>query len=149
MYLGLFAGESIQLMPDGTLFVHIAIILLMIYVLNRTLFKPVNKILAAREEMIRRGGGAAADILQRVEEGISRYERSLRDARTEGYQLLERERAEASARRQAALESVREEIAQSISKQKDELNRQAEAARAVLNSEAQRLAARISAQVLS
>ena len=46
--LGL-AENSIQLVPDGTLILHVLIILVMVYVLNATLFKPINQILAARE----------------------------------------------------------------------------------------------------
>jgi len=41
-----FAENSIQLVPDGTLLLHILIILVMVYVLNATLFKPINQILA-------------------------------------------------------------------------------------------------------
>ena len=47
--LGL-AENPIQLVPDGTLILHVLIILVMVYVLNATLFKPINKILAARDE---------------------------------------------------------------------------------------------------
>ena len=49
MHLLLFA-ETIQLFPDGTLFVHIAIILEMIWILNRTLYRPINRVLEAREK---------------------------------------------------------------------------------------------------
>jgi len=38
--LGL-AENSIQLVPDGTLILHVLIILVMVYVLNATLFKPI------------------------------------------------------------------------------------------------------------
>ena len=43
-----FAENSIQLVPDGTLLLHILIILVMIFVLNATLYKPINRVLAAR-----------------------------------------------------------------------------------------------------
>jgi hypothetical protein len=43
-----FAENSIQLVPDGTLLLHVLIILVMVYVLNATLFKPINLILEAR-----------------------------------------------------------------------------------------------------
>ena len=65
-----FAENSIQLVPDGTLFLHIAIILIMVFVLNRTLFKPINRILDERERRTRGRSGEAHDILQRVEEGL-------------------------------------------------------------------------------
>src|SRR5207244_13444608 len=48
-----FAENSIQLVPDGTLILHIVIILVMVYVLNATLYKPINQILESREKRTR------------------------------------------------------------------------------------------------
>ncbi|HEV2800995.1 MAG TPA: hypothetical protein VGW12_10890 [Pyrinomonadaceae bacterium] len=146
--LGL-AGDSIQLVPDGTLFLHIAIIVLMIYVLNATLFRPINRVLAERERRTRGGTGEAQDILQRVANSMNRYERSLRDARTEGYRLLEQERAKALAERQNQLNSLRAEIEASTEEQKSLLRTQSEQARATLEDDARRIASEISRQILN
>ena len=144
-----FAENSIQLVPDGTLFLHIAIIVLMIYLLNKTLFSPINKILAERERRTRGGTGEAHDILQRVTDNVNRYERSLRDARTEGYRLLEQERATALLERQNLLNSLRVEIESSTEKQKNLLRTQTEQARTSLEMDAQKIAADISSQILN
>ena len=146
--LGL-AGDSIQLVPDGTLFLHIAIIVLMIYVLNATLFRPVNRVLAERERRTRGGTGEAQDILQRVANSMNRYERSLREARTDGYRLLEQERAKALAERQNQLTSLRAEIESSTEEQKSLLRAQSEQARASLEEDARRIASEISRQILN
>ena len=66
------AENSIQLVPDGTIFLHIALILLMIWVLNRTLFKPVNRILETRERMT----GGSFVVLAAM--GLSRTSNSLK-----------------------------------------------------------------------
>lgn len=142
------AENSIQLVPDGTLFLHIAIILLMVFVLNATLFKPINRILEERERRTRGRSGEAHDILQRVEEKVTRYEHALREARSEGYRLLERERAEAINERQARLSAVREEINLSIAAEKEAISGQVNEARATLEQEARRLAAEIGSQIL-
>ena len=47
-----FAENSIQLVPDGTLILHVIIILVMVFVLNATLYKPINRILEAREKRL-------------------------------------------------------------------------------------------------
>jgi len=146
--LGL-AGNSIQLVPDGTLFLHIAIIVFMIYVLNATLFRPVNRVLAERERRTRGGTGEAQDILQRVANSMNRYERSLRDARTEGYRLLEQERAKALLERQNQLNSLRTEIEASTEEQKSLLRTQSEQARASLEDDARKIASDISRQILN
>ena len=144
-----FAENSIQLVPDGTLFLHIAIILLMVFVLNATLFKPINRILEERERRTRGRSSEAHEILQRVEASMTRYERTLREARAEGYRLLEQERASAVTERQARLGAVREEINRSIGEEKEALRIQVEQARATLGQDARQLAAEIGSQILN
>jgi F-type H+-transporting ATPase subunit b len=143
-----FAENSIQLVPDGTLILHIAIILVMVFVLNATLFKPINRILEEREKRTRGRSSEAHDILRRVEEKLTHYEQTLRQTRTEGYRLMEQEHAVAMQERQAMLNAAREEINRSVAEQKEIIHAQAEEARATLNSEARRLAAEIGAQIL-
>ena len=143
-----FAENSIQLVPDGTLFLHIAIILVMVFVLNATLFKPINRILEERERRTRGRSGEAQDILQRVEEKLTHYERTLRDARTDGYRLMEQERAAAISERQVRLSTVREEINLSVGEQKQAIQAQVGEARAALERDARRLATEIGSQIL-
>ena len=141
-------AETIQLVPDGTLFVHIAIILLMIYVLNRTLFKPINRVLDERDRRTRGSSDESKDILRRVDESLSHYERSLRAARAESYRLLEQQRAEAMRIRQGKIEEVREKAARSIEEEKSLIRAQTEEARGSLEEEARRVAASVSMQIL-
>jgi F-type H+-transporting ATPase subunit b len=143
-----FAENSIQLVPDGTLFLHIAIILLMVFVLNQTLFKPINRILEERERRTRGRSGEARDILQRVEEATTNYERSLREARAEGYRLMERERAEAMNERQLKINILREEINRTAEEEKELIRRQTEEARRTLDAEARSIAVEIGSQIL-
>lgn len=143
-----FAENSIQLVPDGTLFLHILIILVMVFVLNATLFKPINRILEERERRTRGRSGEAHDILQRVEEKVTQYERTLREARAEGYRLTEQERAAAISERQARLSAIRDEISRSVAEEKEAVHAQVEEARATLEQEARRLAAEIGSQIL-
>jgi F-type H+-transporting ATPase subunit b len=147
IFLG-FAENSIQLVPDGTLFVHIALILVMVAVLNATLFKPINRILEERERRTRGRSGDARGILRDVEEKMSLYERTLREARSEGYRLMEQERATAMRERQIKLDTVREEIDRSITEQKEAINAQVESARATLKASSLEMAAQIGAHIL-
>jgi F-type H+-transporting ATPase subunit b len=143
-----FAENSIQLVPDGTLFLHIAIILLMVFVLNNTLFKPINRILEERERRTRGRTGEAREILQRVDEKATNYERSLRAARAEGYRLMEHERAEAMNERQAKLNALRDEVNRTVEEEKELIHRQAEEARQTLEADARNIAVEISSQIL-
>ena len=143
-----FAENSIQLVPDGTLFIHIAIILVMVFVLNNTLFKPINRILEERERRTRGRSGEARGILQRVEEATTNYERTLREARAEGYRLMEQERAEAMYERQIKLNTLREEIGRTVEEEKELIRAQAAEARLTLEAEARGIAAEIGSQIL-
>jgi F-type H+-transporting ATPase subunit b len=144
-----FAENSIQLVPDGTLLLHVLLILLMVYVLNATLFKPINSILEAREKRTRGRLTEAQEILQSVSEKLAEYEQALRLARTEAYAFTEHERAEAMQERQKDLDAMRLRLAESIASEKIAIQRQAEEARVFLEVESHRIAIEIGSRVLS
>jgi F-type H+-transporting ATPase subunit b len=146
--LGL-AENSIQLVPDGTLILHVLIILVMIYVLNATLFKPINKILAARDQRTRGRLSEAQQILKNVSEQLANYERQLRKARGTAYAFSESERAEAMQERQTKLNEMRQQLSESIAQEKKAIAQQADEARETLEVESRRLAREIGARILS
>lgn len=141
-------AEAIQLVPDGTLVIHIAIIITMVFVLNRLLFRPVGRILSEREK--RTGGrtGEARETIHRVKESLSRYENSLRQARAQGYGLLEQQQAAAYDERKQKVAVVREEVERQVEQQKGEIRAQVEQARGSLREDAARVAASISSNLL-
>lgn len=144
-----FAENSIQLVPDGTLLLHVLIILVMVYVLNATLFKPINQILANREKRTRGRLTEAQQIMGNVSDKLSEYERALRAARNEAYAFSEHERAAAMQDRQKALDEMRAQLTASTAAEKEAINGQAEAARAALEDDAHRIALEISSRVLN
>jgi F0F1-type ATP synthase membrane subunit b/b' len=148
MFLLAFAEQSIQLFPDGTLFIHIALILIMIWVLNRTFFRPINRVIETREKHKGGAGGEAQAILGDVAEKESRYNQSLLAARSEGYELIEKERMAAIAEKQAAVAQAKEETARAFAEQKAQLEQQAAAARSAIATEAEQLSDRIAANIL-
>ena len=145
--LGL-AENSIQLVPDGTLILHVLIILVMVYVLNATLFKPINKILAARDQRTRGRLSEAQEILKSVSEQLANYERQLRLARGEAYAFSESERGAAMSERQTKLNEMRQQLSESIAQEKKAIAQQADEARGTLEVESRRLAREIGARVL-
>jgi len=144
-----FAENSIQLVPDGTLLLHVLIILVMVYVLNATLFRPINLILANREKRTRGRLTEAQEIMANVSNKLGEYERALRAARTEAYALSELERGKAMQDRQRELDEMRARLAASISSEKKAIQSQAEAARVTLEADARRIAVEIGSRVLS
>jgi F-type H+-transporting ATPase subunit b len=141
-------AESIQLVPDGTLVIHIAIIITMVFVLNRLLFRPVGRILSEREARTSGRSGEARETIHKVKESLSRYENSLRQARAQGYSLLEQQQAAAYDERKQKVAVVREEVERQVEKQKGEIRTQVEQARGSLRQEAEQVAADISSNLL-
>ena len=147
MFLLAFA-ESIQLFPDGTLFIHIALILIMIWVLNRTFFRPINRIIESREKHKGGVGGEAETILKDVAEKQGRYNKSMLEARSEGYDLIEKHRAAAVAERQTQLAAAKEATARSLADEKKQLQDQTDEARLSIAREAEEMADKIAANIL-
>jgi F-type H+-transporting ATPase subunit b len=143
-----FAENSIQLVPDGTLILHVLIILVMVYVLNATLYKPINQILASREKRTRGRLSEAQETMQSVKEKLAEYEASLRQARSEAYARAEGQRAEAMTERQQKVNEMRGQLAQTIAKEKEAIELQTAQARASLEVESREIAREISSRVL-
>ena len=142
------AGNSIQLVPDGTLLLHGLIIIIMVVVLNRTLFRPINRILEERDRRTRGILSEAEQTVMRIDQSLRQYEQTLRGARAEGYQLLERQRAEVIRERELQLLAARDLLGKQTSTEKQQIRSQAEVARTTLSEEATRRGLRISAQIL-
>jgi F0F1-type ATP synthase membrane subunit b/b' len=62
--------------------------------------------------------------------------------------MMEQERAVAVSERQAKLSSLRDEINESVAKQKEVIHQQVEEARATLGEDARRIATEIGSQIL-
>jgi F-type H+-transporting ATPase subunit b len=144
----LLAFQEVRLVPDGTLLIHIALILIMIWVLNRTLFRPINRVIEARERNKGGHSSEAQEILKNIGEQQSRIEAAMLEARSEGYELIERERAHATVARQEKIGTVKEEVVGLIERENAELDKQTVAARATIAAEAERMAERISSNIL-
>lgn len=143
-----FSGSPIQLVPDGTLVVHLALIVLMVALLHVTLLRPINRILEERERRTKGRLGEAQATLLTAEEKLAEYERRLREARAEGYALMQRERAVLTGEGERKMSEVKAEIARSLSEQKHRLATEAEQAKGKLGIEARTMALKISRQIL-
>src|SRR5215471_7115654 len=145
---GLALAESVLSIDGSFLFIFFSILLL-IYILNRTLFKPINQVLEERERLGAGRIGEARRMLGKYEERLKRYESRLREARGEAYQRLEAERRVATLDRQRMIAEVKAETTARIDSAKREIAEQAAGARQNLEKEARAMAANISSRILS
>jgi F-type H+-transporting ATPase subunit b len=142
------AEASIQLVPDGTLLFHLLVIAIMVFVLNRTLLKPVNQILAEREKQITGQLSEASAFKAETEEKLKKYNETLREARTDGYRLLEKERAEALKQKDEKIRVYRDEVSKDVAQQVDATRKQEEAVRAELEAHATSISDLITSRIL-
>ena len=143
------AETSIQLVPDATLLLHLLMIGVMVAVLNRTLLKPINKILQEREKNILGNVETAQSILKTTDERTAQYRTALREARTEAYQLLEKDRAQAVKEKDEKVRAVKDQMSQRIAEELKSTNDQERQIREELEGQAKDLGARISARFLN
>jgi len=142
------AENSIQLVPDGTLLFHLALIVVMVALLNATLLKPINRILEERDRRTKGRLSEASKTLQLVDEKMRSYEAQLREARAAGYAAMERERAALSKEREQKIGEVKREVGALIAREKERIKAEASQVRSALGVTAQERAREISQRIL-
>jgi F-type H+-transporting ATPase subunit b len=143
-----FAESSIQLVPDGTLLIHLALIIIMVAVLNATLLKPINRILEERDRLTKGRLTEAQRTLLTVSEKLTEYERRMREARAAGYALMEKERALIFEERQRKLGEVKSQIAHLVSTEREKLRTEGAQVKVKLAADARSIALEIGRRIL-
>ena len=139
---------QIQLVPDGTLLLHLLMVVIMVFILNRTLLKPINRILAEREKQIEGRLKEAQALAAETEEKRKRYNEALHSARVDGYKLLEKERADGLKEKDEKVRLYREQSSREVAAQLDNIKRQEQSVKQELETQAASISSLISAQVL-
>ena len=144
----ILAEAEIQLVPDGTLLLHLFFVVVMVVVLNRTLLKPINRILSEREKQITGRLREAEALAAESQQKLKQYDDTLRDARTAGYKLLEKERAEGLKDKEQKLRQSRDELSKQVAAQVEQIRKQEQTVKGELDGQAAAIGSLISSQVL-
>ncbi len=142
----LLAGGPLDV--DRTFFYILGLFLVVIFMTNALVFKPLMKVIAERE---RRTGGSlkeSRDTLDTYSKRMAEYEKALDEARAVGYQVREKQRAEAVKERNEIVAGVKKEMTEQLAKEKGVIEAQVDAAKATLARDAVVMAARISSTIL-
>jgi F0F1-type ATP synthase membrane subunit b/b' len=142
------AENSIQLVPDGTLLLHLFMVALMVFILNRTLLKPINQILSEREKQITGRRREARALAAETEEKLRKYQEGLHEARVDGYKLLEKERAEGLKAKDEKVRVYRERVSKEVATEIENIRRQEQSVKGELESQAASISNVISSQIL-
>ncbi len=144
----ILAEDTIQLVPDATLLLHLVFIVVMVVVLNRTLLKPINHILSEREKQITGRLREAEALTAESQEKLKKYSDTLREARAAGYKLLEKERADGLKDKEQKLRQSRAELSNNVSAQVEQIREQEQAVKSELEGQAATIGNLISSQIL-
>ncbi len=149
--MGMIHALALQeniLKPDATVVVVFLTTWMLVWVLDRLLFHPVNQILDERERRTRGYRAEAKAMEAESARERARYEEAVKRARAEGYQLVEARRREALERRERLLRAVREEARASVERARRELAEQVQETKGYLEREVEGLAREMVRQVL-
>jgi len=133
---------------DWSIIPAIFIFVLTIIALNYLLFRPILRVQAERE---RRTTGLMSKTRQDLDHHLrlfDQYQATIRNARMEGYRLVEMSRSEALQFRNLALEKGRGSAEQSIHEGRESIRKQVAEAKVRLAGDAQEIARRIASAIL-
>ena len=142
------AQASIQLVPDGTLLLHLLMVAVMVFILNRTLLKPINEILAERERQVEGRLQEAQMMAAETDEKRKKYNDALHEARVDGYRLLEKERTEGLKEKDEALRLYRDQMSREVAERIENTQQQEESVKKELEAQAVAISSLISTQIL-
>jgi F-type H+-transporting ATPase subunit b len=137
-----------QVIPGLAVIWVIVIVLLLAFVLDRGLFRPLGRVMAEREQAIRSAQEMAQAATDRAREATAEFERTTRAAQTEIYREMDENRRQANQRRGAVIAETRQEVEATVAAAAARLDAQAAEAQAKLEKEADALGDAIVERVL-
>ncbi|MCL5023962.1 MAG: hypothetical protein M1497_11480 [Nitrospirae bacterium] len=124
-------------------FVLLLNFLVLIYILNIILFRPMVKLFTDRESTVRNSLDAAKELSRRKEESIATMNRELKEAISKANGIFEGIRKEGLEKQKELLEGANKQAQEFIGKAKKELQAEAGKARQRLRGDAEKFAEEI------
>ncbi len=112
--------------------------LVLIYLLNIILFRPLLRIFKEREESVKGSLDAARDMDRKKEEGLERMNKELSEARQKAKDVFERLREDGLAKQKSLLSDAEGQASAMLQRAREELKAEAEKARASLKADAEK-----------
>ena len=139
---------QINLTPDLSLLVIMAIFIANYFVVRKFFLRPINDILNWRESQVRSADKIYEESLARFQEATSDVESNLHTAKREATRVREERRAEAMRTREELLAKARGEAEQSIAAAESRLSADVSTARNTIEKDSERLATLAAEKIL-
>jgi F-type H+-transporting ATPase subunit b len=128
------------------LFVNFIILL---FILNAILFKPLLQIFKEREDSVKGDLDSAKDMKEKSEEGIARLNRELAESRSKAKEIFESLKAEGVTKQREVLSATEAEALTTIEKARAEIKSDAEKARQSLRADVDKFSDEIVRKLVS
>ncbi|HEX7546771.1 MAG TPA: ATP synthase F0 subunit B [Gemmatimonadaceae bacterium] len=136
------------MLPGLAVFWVIVIVLLLAFVLDRGLFRPLGRVMRERETAIRAAQELAQASATRAREVAAEFEQRTKAAQAEVYREMDENRRQANEQRAALMVQTRQDVDAQVADASARLKAQAAEARAQLEKEADALGEAIVERVL-
>jgi F-type H+-transporting ATPase subunit b len=138
----------VTVIPDYTLLIQMVTFLVLVYILNLLLYKPVLKIIDRRKKQLEELENEIKLFNESVDKKASEYEEKLKQAKTNASELKKEIIKEGSDQAKSVVDAVRVEIPLMTQEFQQKMDKEMQAARKILNNQSQKLSLEIAGKVL-
>ena len=131
-----------------TVWIQMVNFIVLIFILNFLLYKPVLKIIEKRNKRIEESDEKVRSLNKTIENNMARYEGKIRQARADATAQRDEVEEEGSEQGKAIIGKVRDEISEKLGDFKAKLRNETDKARGVLRDQTRAIATEISEKVL-
>ena len=133
---------------DYTILVQMANFILLIFILNVLLYKPILNIIGKRKSQMEESDSEVKRLSQTVEQKLAEYENKVRLAKLEAMEQRNAIVKEGTDRAKGIIDAVRNEIPAMMEQFNAKMGKEVDAARAILRSQSQKISLDIAEKVL-
>ena len=136
------------IIPDWTLLIQMANFILLIFILNAVLYKPIRKILLERKKKIEGMEQAVTSAQEGASESQQAFKVKMGDAKMKGHQEKEALKEAARAEERKLLDEINEKSAKELETVRAQVSKEAQDARGKLQGEVEAFSASIAEKIL-
>ena len=138
----------VTVIPDYTLLIQIVTFLVLIYILNLLLYKPILNIIDRRKKQMEELENEIKLFNDSVDKRVLEYEEKLKQAKTNASDLKKEIIKEGDDQAKSIVDIVRGEIPLMTQEFQQKMNKEIQAARQILNNQSRKLSLEIAEKVL-
>jgi F-type H+-transporting ATPase subunit b len=138
----------VTVIPDYTLLIQIVTFLVLIYVLNFLLFKPILNIIDRRKKQLEELENEIKLFNDSVDKRVSEYDEKLKQAKTNASELKKEIIKEGADQAKNIVDIVRGEIPLMTQEFQKKMDKEIQAARKILDNQSRKLSLEIAEKVL-